>query len=79
MSQNADNIWLNLNVVYLDIIPWLKLYRPNNFSHGIVFLSHTNIFSQSRPSGIHIKNHILGGSYGVTDSLFTWKVLTIST
>ena len=30
-------------------------------------------------SGIHIKNRILGGSYGVTDSLFTWKVLTIST
>ena len=30
-------------------------------------------------SGIHIKNRILGGSYGVTDSLFTWKVLTILT
>ena len=30
-------------------------------------------------SGIHIKNRILEGSYGVTDSLFTWKVLTILT
>ena len=30
-------------------------------------------------SGIHIKNRILGGSYGVTHSLFMWKVLTILT
>ena len=30
-------------------------------------------------SEIRIKNHILGGSYGVTNSLFTWKVLTILT
>ena len=25
-------------------------------------------------SSIYIKNRILGGSYGYTDSLFTWKV-----
>ena len=35
--------------------------------------------SFSNYSGIHIKNRILGGSYGVTDSLFMWKVLTILT
>ena len=39
----------------------------------------TTSSDQATYSGIHIKNRILGGSYGVTDSLFTWKVLTILT